>query len=128
MERVGGIALSEEDGATVERGLGAASSQPPQVAVGEGRKDGNVSQLVRRHARRGRPWVRRHRRLLLAALDVILAEILVDEGDGDRSFAHAGGDALDRRVANVAGGENARNIRLQHQWLALQWPTLHAAS
>src|SRR5215218_4555223 len=37
MERVGGIALSEENGATVESRLGAASGQPPQVAVGQGR-------------------------------------------------------------------------------------------
>ena len=65
VERLGGIAFVEEDGATIERGLDTTRGQPSQVAVGERGKDRNVTQLVRRHPRRGRPWIRRHRRHLL---------------------------------------------------------------
>ena len=87
MERVGGIALSEEDGATVESSLGAASGQPRRspsardAKMGTSRSSFGVIRAAAAHGSSPSPAPSP------AALDVILAEILMDEGDGDRTFA-----------------------------------------
>jgi hypothetical protein len=44
-----------------------------------------------------------------------LTEVLVDELDGDGAFADGRGDALDRAVADIAGGEYAGKAGLQQE-------------
>src|ERR1700738_4912767 len=49
-------------------------------------------------------------------------QVSVNEGDGHRALAYCGGDALDRAVAHIPGGEGARNRGLQVVGCALQRP------
>src|SRR2546421_610612 len=51
-----------------------------------------------------------------------IGQILVNELHRDGAFAHAGGDALDGAMADVAGGEDAGHARLQEVRVALQRP------
>lgn len=52
----------------------------------------------------------------------VLAEVVVDELDGDRALPDRGGHPLDRPVAHVAGGEDAGQAGLQRQRKAVQQP------
>ena len=46
----------------------------------------------------------------------------MNEGDGHRAFACCGGNALDRAVAHIPGGEGTRDRGLQVVGRALQRP------
>src|SRR6476659_9928157 len=51
-------------------------------------------------------------------------EVLVDELDRGRAFAHGGRDALHRAVTDVAGGENAGQARLEKERWAIERPSV----
>src|SRR6478609_9419945 len=46
----------------------------------------------------------------------------MDEGDRHAAFADAGGDPLDRAVANVTRREDAGHARLEQEWIARARP------
>src|SRR6266404_223832 len=51
-----------------------------------------------------------------------LLQVSVNKGDGHRALTRCGGDALDRAVAHIPGGEGARDRGLQVIGRALQRP------
>jgi hypothetical protein len=57
-----------------------------------------------------------------------LLQVLGHLGGGDRAFADCGGDAFDRAVADIAGGEYAGQAGFEREWRSLQWPAGRWAS
>src|SRR5687767_8361152 len=53
-----------------------------------------------------------------------LGEIVVDELDRHRSVPDGTRDALDRIVADITCGEQARQAGLEQEWLAVEVPAL----
>ena len=56
----------------------------------------------------------------LRALLLLLAQVLVDEGDRHAALADRRGDALDRAEADVAAREDAGDARLEQVGVALE--------
>jgi hypothetical protein len=54
----------------------------------------------------------------------MFSKVFVDELDGGGAFADGRGDAFDRAVADVAGGEDAGQAGLQQQRWSVQGPAL----
>src|SRR6185369_12356629 len=57
-----------------------------------------------------------------------LAEILMYEGDRNRTFADAGRDPLDRTVSHIADYKDARHVRFQKPRIAVHQPAFWPGS
>src|SRR6516165_821893 len=71
---------------------------------------------------------RRHAKQFSFVDHLDLAQILMDELDGNRSFADSGGHALHGPVAHIAYRKNSRHTRLQQKRVPVELPTLWSLS